>query len=100
MKAIERSLSESVSSLSPNADSSVSSLSTVSFDSGICVQERPEQTVMYGTTCEEDIPESRAEYNTDSGMELPSVNRLKSMFSKGVRDEIKDGAEIKRVSST
>ncbi|KAL5005586.1 hypothetical protein ScPMuIL_016744 [Solemya velum] len=102
VKAIEKSLSESVSSLSPlspNGDTSFSSLSAVSFDSGICVRERPEQTVMYGTTSEEDIPESRAEYNTESGIELPSVNRLKSMFSKGVKDEMTDGAEIKRIHS-
>ena len=37
----------------------------------------PEQV---GQTQEEEMPESRAEYDADSGIELPSVSRLRAMF--------------------
>ena len=50
-----------------------------------------------GETCEADLPESRAEYNTDHGIELPSVNRLRSVFGAGKRHEDVQDENCKRV---
>ena len=50
-----------------------------------------------GITSEQDLPESRSEYNEEYGaIELPSVNRLKAMFG-GDKSQDKDSS-IKRVS--
>lgn len=50
-----------------------------------------------GITSEQDLPESRTEFNDEYGaIELPSVNRLKAMFG-GDKSTEKDSS-IKRVS--
>ncbi|XP_060078348.1 titin-like [Ylistrum balloti] len=52
-------------------------------------------TTIIGQTSEAELPESRTELNEDSGIkELPSVNRLKAMFSNPA-----DESSIKRVHS-
>lgn len=51
---------------------------------------------MVGHTTEDEVPESRTEFNTDGSVELPSVNRLKAMFSSTQDDDLGDGS-FKRV---
>ena len=51
---------------------------------------------MVGTTSEAEVPESRTEFNTDGIVELPSVNRLKALFSNQKDDMLADG-NFKRV---
>ena len=51
---------------------------------------------MVGTTSEAEVPESRTEFNTDGSVELPSVNRLKALFSGNKDDMLGDG-NFKRV---
>ncbi|XP_060597174.1 uncharacterized protein LOC132751058 isoform X2 [Ruditapes philippinarum] len=59
-------------------------------------RERPEPTFLKGDTREQDLPESRTEFNEEYGsIELPSVNRLKAMFG-GIKSSDKDSS-IKRV---
>ncbi|XP_061183770.1 uncharacterized protein LOC133191984 isoform X2 [Saccostrea echinata] len=80
-------------------EGSISSLSpSLSIDSGFSsIREKPQQTQMIGETSERDIPESRTEFNEEMGaIELPSVNRLKSLFNAGKGD---DSASVKRVHS-
>ncbi|KAL8563945.1 hypothetical protein ACOMHN_059375 [Nucella lapillus] len=100
-----------------NSSSNSSTLSTSreSLDSGVsCTphtthpEPRPPPVHMVGETREEEVPESRAEYDADSGVELPSVSRLKAMFGSsekgrkgGGRDEplpYGDGGSFKRDS--
>jgi hypothetical protein len=79
---------ESVSSLSPS----------LSIDSGFSsIREKPQQTQMFGESSEMDIPESRTEFNAEMPgvVELPSVNRLKALFSSGKGN---DSSSVKRVS--
>ncbi|XP_056010094.1 titin-like isoform X17 [Ostrea edulis] len=78
---------ESISSLSPS----------LSIDSGFSsIREKPQQTQMFGESSEMDIPESRTEFNEEMGVaELPSVNRLKALFSTGKGN---DSSSVKRVS--
>lgn len=62
---------------------------SLSIDSGFSsIRERPQPTVIIGTTAEDDLPESRTELNEETGVELPSVNRLKALFggSGGAED--------------
>ncbi|XP_056010091.1 uncharacterized protein LOC125667072 isoform X12 [Ostrea edulis] len=79
---------ESISSLSPS----------LSIDSGFSsIREKPQQTQMFGESSEMDIPESRTEFNEEMGVaELPSVNRLKALFSTGKGN---DSSSVKRVHS-
>ncbi|XP_056010096.1 titin-like isoform X19 [Ostrea edulis] len=76
---------ESISSLSPS----------LSIDSGFSsIREKPQQTQMFGESSEMDIPESRTEFNEEMGVaELPSVNRLKALFSTGKGN---DSSSVKR----
>ncbi|KAJ8320676.1 hypothetical protein KUTeg_002263 [Tegillarca granosa] len=70
---------------------------SLSVDSGFSsIRERPLQTVIVGTTSEEDMPESRTEVNEETGVELPSVSRLKAMFSHSKPQD--DDGSLKRVS--
>ncbi|KAL4217154.1 hypothetical protein ACF0H5_023608 [Mactra antiquata] len=60
---------------------------------------KPEPTFLKGDTKEQDIPESRSEYNEEYGsIELPSVNRLKAMFG-GVKEDKNKDSSIKRIHS-
>ena len=55
----------------------------LSSDSGVSVSastSHPPPVHMVGHTSEDDVPESRTEFNTDGSVELPSVNRLKALF--------------------
>ncbi|GFO05484.1 telokin [Plakobranchus ocellatus] len=61
-------------------------------------RERPLPVHMIGTTSEAEVPESRTEFNTDGNVELPSVNRLKALFSSQKDDMLGDG-NFKRVHS-
>ncbi|XP_076468441.1 uncharacterized protein LOC143299094 isoform X2 [Babylonia areolata] len=68
---------------------------------------------MVGETKEEEVPESRAEYDADSGVELPSVSRLKAMFASsgsskeaaasagggGARGDSGEGSSFRRIHS-
>lgn len=61
---------------------------SLSIDSGFSsIRERPQPTVMIGTTAEDDLPESRTELNEESGVELPSVNKLKQLFGGSGGDD-------------
>ena len=67
---------------------------SLSIDSGFSsIRERPQPTIMIGSTGEEDLPESRTELNEETGVELPSVNILKQLFANSGEDE-----SFKRVS--
>ncbi|XP_053386168.1 titin homolog isoform X2 [Mercenaria mercenaria] len=62
-------------------------------------REKPEPTYLIGDTKEQDLPESRTEFNEEYGsIELPSVNRLKAMFG-GIKSDDRDSS-IKRVQSS
>ena len=60
--------------------------------------ERPKPVHMIGQTQEEEVPESRAEYDADSGIELPSVSRLRAMFGKRGRENDQGDGSFTRVS--
>ncbi|KAH9498567.1 hypothetical protein Btru_007408 [Bulinus truncatus] len=82
------------------ADSQASS-PRQSIDSGVSVSsklERPAPVHMIGQTSEDEVPESRTEFNTDGSIELPSVNRLRALFSNTKDDDMGDG-NFKRVHS-
>ena len=69
-------------------DDSSSLSPSLSVDSGFSsIRERPQPTVLCGETIEDELPESRTEINEDVGVELPSVNRLKAMFSHVKEDD-------------
>lgn len=61
-----------------------------SVDSGVSSTKEQFQVprILIGQTSEDDVPESRSEFDTDSGIELPSVTQLKAMFNhpKDVQD--------------
>lgn len=87
---------------SRGSNSSTSSTPRESIDSGVSSFtperiERPQPVHMVGQTQEDDVPESRAEYDADSGIELPSVSRLRAMFGKRKEDE--EGGNFKRIHS-
>ncbi|XP_041374346.1 general transcriptional corepressor trfA-like isoform X2 [Gigantopelta aegis] len=97
---LQESTSPSPSQNSPRADTS-SQLSSrrQSFDSGISsLREKVEPVRLVGHTGEDEVPESRGEYDADSGIELPSVNRLRAMFSTRREDDLGDG-NFKRIHS-
>ncbi|KAK6166404.1 hypothetical protein SNE40_023104 [Patella caerulea] len=74
--------------LSPRDNSSQHSSPRHSIDSGFSsVRERPQPVHIVGSTAEEEVPESRGEFDADSGIELPSVNRLRAMFTQQKRDD-------------
>ncbi|KAK3578099.1 hypothetical protein CHS0354_007810 [Potamilus streckersoni] len=52
----------------------------------------PQPTHLVGLTSETELPESRTEFNEEYSVELPSVNRLKAMFSND------DSSSIKRLN--
>ena len=54
---------------------------------------------MIGQTQEDEVPESRAEYDADSGIELPSVSRLRAMFGSQKKDDDMGDGSFKRVST-
>ncbi|GFS11218.1 myosin light chain kinase, smooth muscle, partial [Elysia marginata] len=54
-------------------------------------RERAAPVHMVGTSSEAEVPESRTEFNTDGSVELPSVNRLKALFSSNKDDMLGDG---------
>lgn len=88
---------------SRGSNSSTSSTPRESIDSGVSSftperVERPQPVHMVGQTQEEDMPESRAEYDADSGVELPSVSRLRAMFGKRRDDDLGEG-NFKRIHS-
>ncbi|XP_048237941.1 titin homolog isoform X5 [Haliotis rufescens] len=90
-QTVNRLHESSESSLSPRADSQLSS-PRLSIDSGVSsIRERPPPTVLVGHTCEDEVPESRGEFDADSGIELPSVHRLRAMFSKPKEEDFGDG---------
>ncbi|XP_071149950.1 uro-adherence factor A-like isoform X14 [Mytilus edulis] len=99
--AIERSVealqvSCPASPRSADDDNSNMSSPSLSIDSGFSsIRERPQPTVIIGTTGEDDLPESRTELNEETGVELPSVNRLKQLFAHSQEEE----AAFKRVHS-
>ncbi|XP_071149942.1 uro-adherence factor A-like isoform X6 [Mytilus edulis] len=99
--AIERSVealqvSCPASPRSADDDNSNMSSPSLSIDSGFSsIRERPQPTVIIGTTGEDDLPESRTELNEETGVELPSVNRLKQLFAHSQEEE----AAFKRRSS-
>uniref|UniRef100_A0A2C9KQJ6 Ig-like domain-containing protein n=1 Tax=Biomphalaria glabrata TaxID=6526 RepID=A0A2C9KQJ6_BIOGL len=65
-----------------------------SIDSGVSVSsklERPASVHMVGHTSEDEVPESRTEFNTDGSIELPSVNKLRAMFSNVKEEDLGDG---------
>ncbi|KAK7506218.1 hypothetical protein BaRGS_00002330 [Batillaria attramentaria] len=87
---------------SRGSNSSTNSTPRESIDSGVSSFtperiERPQPVHMVGQTQEDEMPESRAEYDADSGIELPSVSRLRAMFGKRREDEPGEG-NFKRVS--
>ncbi|XP_067687580.1 uncharacterized protein [Haliotis asinina] len=91
-QTVNRLHESSESSLSPRAESQLSS-PRLSIDSGVSsIRERPPPTVLVGHTCEDEVPESRGEFDADSGIELPSVNRLRAMFSKPKEEDFGDGS--------
>ncbi|CAL1533487.1 unnamed protein product [Lymnaea stagnalis] len=82
-------------------NSSQSSSPRQSIDSGVSVSsklERPAAVHMVGHTSEDEVPESRTEFNTDGSIELPSVNKLRAMFSNTKDDDLGDG-NFKRIHS-
>lgn len=78
---------------SRGSSSSTASTPRESIDSGTSLtSERPQPLHLVGQTREDDIPESRAEFDADSGVELPSVSRLRAMFSPNRKeDDFVDG---------
>ena len=97
---LQESSSLSPSQNSPRADTS-SQLSSrrQSFDSGISsLREKVEPVRLVGHTGEDEVPESRGEYDADSGIELPSVNRLRAMFSSSRKEDDLGEGNFKRVS--
>ncbi|RUS77018.1 hypothetical protein EGW08_015220 [Elysia chlorotica] len=60
-------------------------------------RERAAPVHMVGTSSEAEVPESRTEFNTDGSVELPSVNRLKALFSSQKDDMLAEGS-FKRVA--
>ncbi|XP_063412905.1 titin homolog isoform X4 [Mytilus trossulus] len=99
--AIERSVealqvSCPASPRSADDDNSNMSSPSLSIDSGFSsIRERPQPTIIIGTTVEDELPESRTELNEETGVELPSVNRLKQLFAHSQEEE----AAFKRRSS-
>ncbi|KAK7113503.1 hypothetical protein V1264_012777 [Littorina saxatilis] len=88
---------------SRGSNSSNSSTPRESIDSGVSSftperHERPLPTHMVGQTQEEEVPESRAEYDADSGIELPSVSRLRAMFGSNKKEEDSSEGNFKRES--
>ena len=88
---------------SRGSNSSSNSTPRESIDSGVSSftperLERPLPVHMVGQTQEEEVPESRAEYDADSGIELPSVSRLRAMFGSNRKEEDADEGNFKRVS--
>lgn len=83
---------------SRGSNSSTISTPRESIDSGMSffAHERPLPVLIIGQTQEDELPESRAEYDADSGIELPSVSRLRAMFSNPKEEEFMEGS-FKRV---
>ena len=52
--------------------------------------------ILIGQSSEEEVPESRSEFDTDSGIELPSVTQLKAMFNQP--KDTQGDTSVKRVS--
>ncbi|KAL8558813.1 hypothetical protein ACOMHN_046395 [Nucella lapillus] len=85
------------------SSSSASSTPRESIDSGVVstfAQERPlsgslppppAAVQLVGHTLEGEVPESCAEFDADSGVELPSVTRLRVMFGSRSKEEEEQG---------
>lgn len=72
----------------------------LSIDSGVSpTGDRTPVIQLIGQTSEDELPESRAEFDADSGVELPSVSRLRSMFNvAGMEQDDGQSSNFKRVS--
>ncbi|XP_076459108.1 uncharacterized protein LOC143292571 isoform X2 [Babylonia areolata] len=97
VSSIERAVSTlqfSPRSSTRGSSSSLCSTPRESIDSGVSpfLQERPHPVHLVGHSQEGEVPESRTEFDADSGVELPSVHRLRAMFggsaaARGKEDE-------------
>ncbi|KAK3082766.1 hypothetical protein FSP39_004717, partial [Pinctada imbricata] len=86
----------SITTTTPSCDETSSLSPSLSIDSGFSsIRDRPPPTVLCGETLEDDLPESQTEINEEVGVELPSVNRLKALFSHAKEDD----SSLRRVHS-